>query len=112
MRMLRRTLGKTKRDRIRNDTIREMAGVTEVSRKIQERSLQWFGHLMRIEENHVVKIVSRMQVEGRRARPKRRCRDCVVEDIREKGLTEEDVQDWSEWRRRARNSDPLPQETS
>jgi hypothetical protein len=32
--------------------------------------------------------------------------------MREKGLTEEDVLDRSEWRRRVRNSDPLPQGTS
>jgi glucose/arabinose dehydrogenase len=68
MRMLRWTLGKTRRDRIRNDTIREMAGVIEISRKVQEGRLQWFGHVMRREEDHVVRRVSSMQVEGRRGR--------------------------------------------
>ena len=109
MRMLRWTMGKTRMDKIRNETIRKMGGVVEVSRKIQERRLQWYGHVMRREDDYVGRRVASIQVEGRRARgrPKRRWNDCIVEDLREKSLQQEDVMDRREWRRRVRNSDPL-----
>lgn len=41
MKMLRRSMGKTRRDRIWNDTASGMTNVIEVSRKIQKR----FGHV-------------------------------------------------------------------
>ena len=109
MRTLRWTMGKTRMDKIRNETIRKMGGVVEVSRKIQERRLQWYGHVMRREDNYVDRRVANIQVEGRRARgkPKRRWNDCILEDLREKSLQQENVMDRREWRRRVRNSDPL-----
>lgn len=39
MRMLRGSMAKTRKDSIRNDFLREMAGAIEVSRKIQQRRL-------------------------------------------------------------------------
>ena len=50
-----------------------------------------------------------MEVEGRRqrGRPKKRWKDCIGEDLRERGLREEDVGDRALWRRLARNSDPI-----
>ena len=108
-RMLRWTMGKIRKDKIRNETIRKMGGVVEVSRKIQEKRLQWYGHVMRRGDDYVGRRVASIQVEGRRARgrPKRRWNDCIVEDLREKSLQQEDVMDRREWRRRVRNSDPL-----
>ena len=108
MRMLRWMLGKTKRDRIRNERIREMAGVAECSKKVQERRLQWYGHVVRREDDYVGKRVSRMQVEGCRpvGRPRRRWRDCVAGDMREKELTDEEAGERMVWRRKIRNSDP------
>ena len=54
MRMLRWTCGVTRRGKIRNDFIRGTVKVAEVSKKIQERRLQWFGHVMRREDGHGV----------------------------------------------------------
>ena len=90
MKMLRWTSGVTKLDRIRNERIRGTIKVTEISKKIQERRLQWYGHVRRREEEYVGKRVMGMEVEGvrGRGRPKRRWMECVREDMERKGLTE------------------------
>ena len=83
--------------------------MVEVSKKIQQRRLQWFGHVMRREEDHVCRRVMDMEVDGRRrrGRPKFRWKDNVSNDMREKSLREQDAQDRRRWRRLIRNSDPI-----
>ncbi|XP_017300796.1 uncharacterized protein LOC108252753 isoform X2 [Diaphorina citri] len=76
MRMLRWSRGVTRLDKIRNEVIviRNKIKVTEVSKKVQERRMQWYGHVQRREENYVGKRVERMIVDGNRGkgRPKKR----------------------------------------
>ena len=107
MRMLMWMLGVTRRDKVRNSLIRGTAKITEVTKKVQERRMQWFGHIKRREEEYVGRRILDMEVEGRRqrGRPKKRWKDCIGEDLRERGLREEDVGDRALWRRLARNSD-------
>jgi hypothetical protein len=51
MRMLRWICGHTRRDRVRNDDIREKLGVTPVDEKLRQHRLKWFGHIqMRLTE--------------------------------------------------------------
>ena len=109
MRMLRWMGGVTRRDRIRNDYIRGTVKVVEVSKKIQQKRLQWYGHVMRREDDHACRRVMDMEVEGRRrrGRPKFRWKDNIANDMREKGLREQDVLDRRSWRRLIRNSDPI-----
>ena len=45
MRMLRWICGKTLKDRIRNEHIREMVGVAPIEDKMRENRLRWFGHI-------------------------------------------------------------------
>jgi len=47
MGMLRWMSGKTKHDRIRNDTIRVRVGVALIVEKMVENKLSWFGHVER-----------------------------------------------------------------
>jgi hypothetical protein len=47
MRMLRWICGHTRRDRIRNDDIRERLGVAPVEKKLVQHRLRWFGHMQR-----------------------------------------------------------------
>ena len=51
MRMLRWMCGVTKLDKIRNERITGTTKVWEITKKVQDRRLKWFGHLMSIERN-------------------------------------------------------------
>ena len=48
MRMLRWMSGKTRDDRIRNDTISERVGVVPIVEMLVENRLRWFGHVERL----------------------------------------------------------------
>ena len=50
MRMLRWMSGVTKLDRIRNERIRGTTKVGEISKKVQESRLKWYGHVLRRED--------------------------------------------------------------
>jgi hypothetical protein len=47
MRMLRWICGHTRRDRVRNNDIRERLGVASVEEKLVQHHLRWFGHMQR-----------------------------------------------------------------
>ena len=108
MKMLRWMCGVTKLDKIRNERIRGTVKVTEISKKVQERRLQWYGHVMRRDEDYVGRRVLEMEVQGRRrpGRPRRRWMDSVKEDLSERGLTGEEVYDRKRWKRLTRSVDP------
>lgn len=40
----------TRHDRIRNERMKATTKVREISKKVQDRRLQWYGHVMRSEE--------------------------------------------------------------
>ncbi len=50
MRMLQWMCGVTKLDKIRNEIIRGTPKVGEITKKVQERRLKWYGHVMRREK--------------------------------------------------------------
>ena len=53
--------GATKLEIIRNETIRGTAEVGEISKKVQESRLKWYGHVLRREEEYVGKRVLMME---------------------------------------------------
>ena len=54
MRMLRWMCGVTKLDKIRNERIKGTTKVGEITtKKVQETTLKWYGHVMRSEEHYV-----------------------------------------------------------
>ena len=68
MRMLRWISGVTKLYRIRNERIRGTTKVGEISKKVQESRLKWYGHVLRREDEYVGKRVMAMEVPGNRRR--------------------------------------------
>ena len=79
-----------------------------ITKKVQERRLKWYGHVMRREEHYVGRRAMVIKVQGRRkrGRPKRRWMDKVKDDLKEKGLSADDVYDHATWRRMSSYIDP------
>ena len=75
--------------------------VVQASRKITERRLKWYGHVMRMEEDHVVRRVMTKAIPGKRkrGRPKTRWKDVCKRDMQTVGLREGDEGDRAYWRR-------------
>ena len=76
-----------------------------------ERRLKWYGHVMRREEQCVgrramVMKVARLQGSRKRGRPRKRWFEKVKDDIKEKGLSADDVYDRATWRRMSSYIDP------
>ena len=79
----------------------------EISTKVQEGRLKWYGHVSRREDEYVGKRVMGMEVPGkrRRGRPKRRWLDNIRNDLSERELSGEEAQDLVKWRLLIRNID-------
>ena len=103
MRMQRWMCGVTKLDKIRNERIRGATKVGEITKKVQERRLKWYGHVMRKEEHHVGR---RATGRRKRGRSKRIWLDKVKDDIKEKVLSADEVYDRTTWRRMSSYIDP------
>src|SRR6218665_2284893 len=84
MSCLRRILGRSRRERIRNEVTRKELGqqVTLVE-KIRKRRMTWFGHVTRMEGNRLPVVALYGQVEGTRGRGRqpKKWIDNVKEDL-------------------------------
>ena len=80
----------------------------EISKKVQESRLKWYGHVLRREDEYVGKILMAMEVPGkrRRGRPKRMWLDSIGNDLSERELSREDAQCRARWRHLIRHIDP------
>ncbi|XP_068247671.1 uncharacterized protein [Palaemon carinicauda] len=96
MRILRWMSGMTRKDIIKNDEFRGSTNVLEISKKVQEGRMRWYGHVGR----HTMEN----KVHGRRRGRLRR--DCIRKDLREKGNDEAEAQDKNRWKRLIRNATP------
>ena len=108
MKMLRFTMGVTRKDKIRNEYIRSTVKVELLGMKMREGRLRWYGHVMRSDQEYVGRKMMEMELQGkrRRGRPKRRFLDVVKEDMREVGAKETDVEDRKVWRMMIRCGHP------
>ena len=107
MKMLRWSLGFTRKDKISNDEIRKIMEVGDITDKMQETRLWWLGHVVRRGDEYVGKRIRGMQVgRKKRGRPRRRWEDYVKEDIKERGISESEAWDRGEWRRKICTGDP------
>ena len=72
MKVLRRTIGKTKRDKIRNEKILQDLDQKPISGKIERNQLRWYGHVNRMDETRKPKQYMQARPEGRKQRGRQR----------------------------------------
>ena len=94
MKMVRFTMGVTRKDKIRNEHIRSTLKVQQLGMKMREGRLGWYEHVMKRDQEYVGKKMMEMELLGKRkrGRPKRRFLDVVKEDMEEVGAKETDVE--------------------
>ena len=104
MKMLRFTMGVTRKDKIRNEHIRSTVKVERLGMKMRESRLRWYGHVMRRDKEYLGRKMIEMELPGKRkrGRPKRRLLNLVKEDMKEVGAKETDVEDRTVWRQTIR----------
>ena len=102
MRMLRWMCGETRKYKIRNEHIRGTTRVGQASKKITERRLNWYGHVMRRDGEHILRRVLRADILGKtkRGRPKTRWKDACQRDLKSTGLRGGEEADRAMWRRK------------
>ncbi|KAH1220391.1 LINE-1 retrotransposable element ORF2 protein [Glycine max] len=109
MKMLRWMCGKTRQDKIRNETIRERVGVAPIVEKMVENRLRWFGHVERRPADSVVRRVDQMerrQTIRDRGRPKKTIREVIKKDLELNDLDRSMVLDRTLWRKLIHVADP------
>ena len=108
MKMLRFTMGVTRKDKIRNEHIRSTVKVERLRMKMREGRLRWYGHVMRRDQEYVGRKMMKMELPGkrRRERLKKRFLDLMKENMGEVGAKEMDVQDGKVWRMMIRCGHP------
>ncbi|KAJ4809245.1 hypothetical protein LUZ62_021811 [Rhynchospora pubera] len=101
MRMLRWICGHTRKDRIRNDDIRDMVGVTPIEEKLIQHRLRWFGHIQRRPPEAPVRIGILNHFENTRrgrGRPRLTWEEAVKRDLKEWNVSKELAIDRSAWK--------------
>jgi hypothetical protein len=93
MKFLRRTVGKTRRDKWRNNRIIETLDQEPILNYIERISIKWYGHVLRMQDYRKPKQAMEARREKRRGRgrPMRTWEDCVIDVARRKGKTLADL---------------------
>jgi hypothetical protein len=86
-------VGKTRRDKWRNNRIRETLNQEPILNYIERRSIKWYGHVLRIQYYRKPKQAMEARRGKRRGigRPRRTWEDCVIDMARRKGKTLADL---------------------
>ncbi|XP_044760236.1 uncharacterized protein LOC123317693 [Coccinella septempunctata] len=80
-------MGVTRRDRIRNESIREDLQVESLEEFIERRQLEWWGHLNRMEEDTMTRRIwdAKDVRKRRRGRPERSWGQVIAEILNKRG---------------------------
>ncbi|KAG2576299.1 hypothetical protein PVAP13_6NG016260 [Panicum virgatum] len=110
MQMLQWFCGHTRRDRVRNEVIRDRVGVAPIEEKLIQHRLRWFEHVQwRPPEapmrSGVLKRVD--NVKRGRGRPKLTWDELVKRDLKEWNISKEIALDRSAWRLAINVPEPL-----
>jgi len=93
------------KDRVPSKGFRERLGLDDIILVLQQNRLQWYGHVLRKEDNDWMKKCMEYQLEGARprGRPKKTWTEIVQKDCQSPKLNKEDVMDHNRWRKQIRD---------
>ncbi|XP_075096148.1 uncharacterized protein LOC142174255 [Nicotiana tabacum] len=103
MRMLRWMCEHTRKDKIRNEVIRDKMEVASMEAKLRESRLRWFGHVRRRNIDASVRSCERLTIAGLRkgrGRPKKYWGEVIRHDMLVLHLTKDMTSDKKVWRSR------------
>ena len=104
MRMLRMICGKTLKDKMNKEKIREMMDVVRLEEFLREKRLRWLGHVERMDEERGPVKALLLEVDGtKKGRPKKRWKEVLECDMTARGLQRLDAQDRERWRLGCKN---------
>jgi hypothetical protein len=92
MRMLRWICGRTRKNQIRNDDIRDKLGVASIQENLVQHRLRWFGHIQRRPPEALIRnsILSRPENTRRGiGRPRLTCEEAIKRDLKECNIPKE-----------------------
>jgi len=96
----RRSSRMSRKERIRNVTIRQQIGLEEpIIKEIEQNQLTWYGHVQRMAEGRLPKLASKWMPKQKRARvrPKKNCMESVRKAMNERNLNEGQWKDRKQW---------------
>ena len=99
--MVRLTCGVKLVDRKKMEDLMEMLGLKEtLDRMAKANRVRWYGHVIRRDDNNILKKAMMMEVNGKRkrGRPKLTWRRQVEESVKKVGLKIEEAGDRTRWR--------------
>ena len=91
----------TRRDRVRNEAIRDRVGVVPIEEKLTQHRLRWFGHVQRRPPEAPVRSGVLKHVDNGksgRGRPKLTWDESVKRDLKDWNISTEVALDRSAWR--------------
>jgi hypothetical protein len=100
MDVLRRSSRISRKERIRNVTIRQQIGQEEtIIKETEQNQLTWYGHVQRMAEGRVPKIALKWMAKQKRARgrPKNNWMECIMKAMNERNLNEGQWDDRKQW---------------
>lgn len=110
MKHLRKIAGKTKWDGVENKKIRDSIKQEPITNKIKKRQLNWYGHMVRMDKNQIVKKIwgARNHRKKRRGRPRKKWISQIEEVGKERGKSMEEMkqlaQSRKEWKKRVKET--------
>ncbi|KAI5642476.1 hypothetical protein NE865_05503 [Phthorimaea operculella] len=105
--MLRWSGGVTRLDKVRNEYIRGSFKVAPIADKLKESRLRWFGHIMRRDDDYVVKTAMNLPEKKRgRGRPPYTWYTSMATLMKKEDLPDPTTLDRMSWRRKIRRADP------
>jgi len=97
---LRRSSKISRKERIRNVTIRQQIGLEEtIMKEIEHNQLIWYGHVQRMAEGRLLKIALKWipKQKTARGRPKKNWMEGIRKAINERNLNEGQWEDRKQW---------------